>query len=188
MDPLSITASSIAVLGVITGAGKGINKLIALRQAPANLQNLSNDIEAFRGVLLMTQMSIRRISHTKEYHDCEEALTVLLLAMQKSVLDLETKINNQLVRRDGGFDQNGFPKVAKVEWLRSGGQIKKMRQKIRDARGNLETGLAAMNLQIRYVRGKWIRNHCQLHSSCRRAVHSTRSPLRSIVHTPQSNL
>ncbi|RMY70130.1 hypothetical protein D0863_06001 [Hortaea werneckii] len=46
MDPLSITASCIAILGASTATGKALHKLIALRKAPEDLQQLFNEREA----------------------------------------------------------------------------------------------------------------------------------------------
>jgi hypothetical protein len=57
MDPLSIAASSIAVLGAVTSTGKGIGKLVSLRNAPIELQALSNEAEAFRSILVIVQSS-----------------------------------------------------------------------------------------------------------------------------------
>ena len=49
MDPLSITASVIAILQIAGTSGQVINKLLALRDAPEQLQQLWNEAESLRG-------------------------------------------------------------------------------------------------------------------------------------------
>ena len=53
MDPLSITASVIAVLGAASTSGAAIRKLVALRKAPEELDALLNEGEALRSLLLI---------------------------------------------------------------------------------------------------------------------------------------
>jgi hypothetical protein len=148
MDPLSITASSIAILGAITGTGKGIGKLVSLRHAPAELQALSNEVEAFRSLLVIVQSSIRHFQGSEAYEECGEALCGLLAEAKEAALELQSKIEYQL-RRGVEVDQHGFPKVSRMTWLRSAGKIEDLRVKIRNARGNLSTGLQAINVHIR---------------------------------------
>ena len=148
MDPLSITASSIAVLSAISGTSKGIGKLTSLRRAPIELQSLSNEIEALRCLLSIVHTALRRFQGTLAYQGSGDALCTLLAPVQDSVLELQSKIEYQLKRSDE-LDKNGLPKVSRTAWLRSNGEIQRLREKIRDARANLLTGLATVNLQIR---------------------------------------
>lgn len=48
MDPLSITASVIALLQITRTSGNALNKLLSLRDAPQQLQQLWNEAEALR--------------------------------------------------------------------------------------------------------------------------------------------
>lgn len=64
MDPLSITASAIAVLGALTASGKGLNKLLSLPKAPEQLQTLSNELESFRGLLVTVQTVLLNLKGT----------------------------------------------------------------------------------------------------------------------------
>ena len=50
-DPLSITASIIAVVGAAEGVGKTINKIRSFREAPNELLSLINEISDLRIVL-----------------------------------------------------------------------------------------------------------------------------------------
>ena len=49
MDPLSATASIIAILQIAGSSGQVLNKLLSLRNAPQQLQQLWNEAEALRG-------------------------------------------------------------------------------------------------------------------------------------------
>jgi hypothetical protein len=49
MDPLSITASVIAVLQIGGASEIALSKLLSLRDAPQQLQQLWNETEALRG-------------------------------------------------------------------------------------------------------------------------------------------
>lgn len=48
MDPLSIIASSIAVIGASSKLAKGLRKLLALPDAPQEIQTLFNDVSSLR--------------------------------------------------------------------------------------------------------------------------------------------
>jgi hypothetical protein len=148
MDPLSITASSIAILGTITGTSKGISKLVSLRDAPIELQALYNEVEAFRSLLVIIQSSLRHVQGSEAYEEYGQALCNLLTEAKQAVLELECTIEYQL-RRGVEVDQNGLPKVSRMTWMRSAGKIEELRMKIKNSRGNLSTGLQAISLHIR---------------------------------------
>ena len=147
MDPLSITASSIAVLGAVTSTSKGIGKLVSLRTAAVELQALSNEAEAFRSLLVIVQSSLRHIQGSDIYQEHGEALCNLLSNAKEAALELQCKIEYEL-KRGVEIDQNGLPKVSRTAWLRSSGEIEKLRQRINNARTNLSTGLQAIDLRL----------------------------------------
>ena len=144
MDPLSIAASSIAVLGAVTSTGKGIGKLVSLRDAPVELQALSNEAEAFRSLLVIVQSSIRHIQGSDAYEEFGEALCDLLSNAKRAALDLQSKIEYEL-KSGIEIDKNGLPKVSRTAWLGSSGEIEKLRQRINTARSDLSTGLQAIH-------------------------------------------
>lgn len=147
MDPLSITASSIAILGAISGTGKGISKLVSLRDAPIELQALYNEAEAFRSLLVIIQSSLRHVEGSRAYAEYGEALISLLEQAKEAVLELDSTIEYQL-RRGIEVDQDGLPKVSRMMWMRSAGKIEDLRTRIRNSRDNLSTGIQALNLDI----------------------------------------
>ena len=149
MDPLSITASAIAVLQAVSGTGKGISKLMTLRNAPLELQALYNEIEALRSLLVIVQSSIRQVQQSDAYEDLREPLCHLLTRTKAAVLDLETTVEYEL-RHGVEMDKNGLPRVSRTAWLRKSSKLEKLRAKIQDTRDNLSVGLQAINIHMRY--------------------------------------
>ena len=143
-DPLSIVASSIAILGALTTSGKGISKLISLRHAPEELQDLSNEVESLRLILEHIRLALLNIHGSQLYRDYEGAMTSLLQDMRRAVDDLESLIVCQLQR----VDKDGTISLSKREWLQASSKIEKKKQRISKARSKLGTMMDAMNLQL----------------------------------------
>ena len=148
MDPLSITASAIAVLSAVTGAGRGLNRIVDLRKAPAEIQALYNEVEALRSLLSVTQNALLDIRDTELYRQLHEPLEVLLRPVEALAIELEQLLEFRLKRQES-ISPNAAMKVDYVEWLKADKAIARIRQDIRDARGNLEAGLTAANISIR---------------------------------------
>jgi len=138
MDPLSIIASIITVLTVTT---QGLHKLIDLREAPAWLQALSNELEVLRALITTLQISIQDFSA-----DSQAIIFKLLEPVRSAVLTLEQLIQYQLIHPDK-VDKHGQPKMSKSGWLMASSKAEEMRQQIAHARGNLQVGLSACNLK-----------------------------------------
>lgn len=66
MDPLSLTASIITLLGAGGAVGKGIRKLIALRHAPKTLLLLEDEILYMQQVVTLSQDLFRQHLETIE--------------------------------------------------------------------------------------------------------------------------
>lgn len=145
MDPLSITASCIAILGASTATGKTLSKLTALRNAPGDLQQLFNEREASRALLVVIQSTLHRMQDTAVYRDNREALEQLLIRFRDEIGSLDALLEYQLTQPEA--NSNGLPEVRKVQWMKAGPKIRDIKQKIRDARSGLESAFVALNLQ-----------------------------------------
>lgn len=146
MDPLSITAGALAVLGALTATGKGTNRLLSLRKAPAELLALSNEAEALRRLLLIVQTTLRPINGTPTYNKSSGLLVPLLDRAQDAVLELQTMVEFDL-KRSEELGPHRLPKVSWIKWMTAGPAMERLKQTIRDARDNLDAGLAALHLQ-----------------------------------------
>ncbi|RMZ13503.1 hypothetical protein D0860_02484 [Hortaea werneckii] len=143
MDPLSITASCIAILGASTATGKALNKLIALRKAPEDLQQLFNEREASRALLVVIQSALHKIKGTAVYRDNREALEQLLIRFRDEIGSLDELLEYQLTQPEA--NSNGLPEIRKLQWLKAGQKIRDIKQKIRDTRSGLKSAFDALN-------------------------------------------
>lgn len=152
MDPLSITASCIAITGALAASGKTLRKAIALRHASADLQDLANEIESLRGIVTIVQASLLHIHGSQLYADHGEVVAELLESTRRPVVELRALIELRATRPPEG----DVPRVSKVEWLRSGPEIERLRRRIGEARSNLSIAIGALNLQLG---GRFVRQH-----------------------------
>ncbi|OTA40007.1 hypothetical protein BTJ68_00202 [Hortaea werneckii EXF-2000] len=145
MDPLSITASCIAILEASTATGKALNKLIALRKAPEDLQQLFNEREASRALLVVVRSTLLKIQGTAVYRDNREALEQLLTRFRNEIGSLDALLEYQLTQPEA--NSNGLAEVRKLQWMKAGPKIRDIKQRIRDARSGLKSAFDALNLQ-----------------------------------------
>lgn len=116
MDPLSIAGSVVAILGVAGSSGQFLNKLLSLRGAPVQLQQMWNEAEALRSeswpdlfqppllwcreedltsataLLLETQRSLHRRRESDGYIEVEASITPVLQTVRAHVLEFEQLI------------------------------------------------------------------------------------------------
>lgn len=98
MDPLSITASCLAVLGALTTSSKGVKKLIDLQHAGDEFLELRNEAESLRGVIGLFREALLEIHDTSAYRDNRELLSALLESAHRTVLDLQAVIEYRYVK------------------------------------------------------------------------------------------
>lgn len=137
MDPLSVTAGIIAILGAGGVVGKQVKSLIALESAPAELLILNNEISDLQDVLNDVQDLLRRQS---DDHGATVplALTKALQQSRETVLALEKLIAYDLTVIDS---RSKVPRVDKSRWLRA---VKKLETyKSRIHRNRIEVSAAS---------------------------------------------
>lgn len=80
MDPLSIIASSIAILQFTGATGKVLQHLLTLRDAPQQLQQLWNESEALKALLLETERYLTRKRNRpgEDHASIERSITPVL--------------------------------------------------------------------------------------------------------------
>lgn len=147
MDPLSITASSIAVLGALTTSGKGLSKLISLRHALEELHDLENEVEGLRLLLSQVRLGLLSIHGSQVYQDNEEVLTKMLADVHRPVEDFQALVEYQLQQIDIDSDSTS-PRLRKGQWLRADSKIERHRRRIRDARENLIAVIGSLGIQL----------------------------------------
>ena len=112
-DPLSITASIIAVVGAAEGVTKTLAKFKSIRNAPDELLALINEVSDLKLVFsdIQNHIVIQRaqIPQTKEQN-----ISTLVKRAKDKLLELDQLIQYRLVKPES--DQI---KVSRREWLRA---------------------------------------------------------------------
>ncbi|KAK5137539.1 hypothetical protein LTR08_008519 [Meristemomyces frigidus] len=95
-------------------------------------------------LLLARQVGVKRIVVFVNKVDAIEDKEMLEL-VEMDVKALDALLEYRL-RRSEELDKDGRPKVDKSEWLTASSEIERLKQNIRDARSNLDTGFAGLHL------------------------------------------
>ncbi|KAH6988896.1 hypothetical protein BKA56DRAFT_246465 [Ilyonectria sp. MPI-CAGE-AT-0026] len=141
MDPLSITASVLAVLGAVGQTAKALKKLWGLKDAPEELASLVNEVSNWRMVLLMMHDSLERIGTTEE-ESTGEVLTAIRDILQQSqdvLQELDTVVSEVLLCGTKKID------MSRLSYLRYHGRLVKLQDKLRDLRQHLTLALTTLN-------------------------------------------
>ncbi|KAI0415282.1 ankyrin [Xylaria grammica] len=125
MDPLSLTASVITVVGVADAAGRGLKKLIALRGASDAILALNNEISDLRLTLESLILSFRR------------SVSPSIDTTRKKLIALEQLVQSRLKKPNGSPDRFG--------WLKYEEKIQKLQKDFRHLRLNLGTVLGIIS-------------------------------------------
>ena len=142
-DPLSITASIIAVVGAAEGVGKTIKKIRNFREAPNELLFLINEISDLRIVLGDIKGNlIQNASSIHLQEEQSEHLSTLLNRAKEQLLQLDELVQYRLVRSDSTSQQ---VKISRREWARSTCTVKKYQKSLRNARLNIIAYMTVIN-------------------------------------------
>ena len=131
MEPLSLTAGIIAVLGMTGNVGKGLYKLRQLRKAPEILLQLNNEITDL-------YLLIRAIDDLYREHNGstrvpqQEVVCAVFERTKSAVLELEKVIAYRLTK-----ETNRGTDIDLVAWARASDKVNEMKESIRNVRSNL---------------------------------------------------
>ncbi|MCJ1236859.1 hypothetical protein MMC14_004841 [Varicellaria rhodocarpa] len=124
MDPLSIGASVLAVLGAAATAGRALEKLCRLRHAPDDL------------IALINEVSDMQVS-------CGNLNQIVNRASQK-ITELNNLIYHDLVKNGTAQSYDITPKVSRKAFLRHTGKIKSLKIDLREVKLNLLFAVAML--------------------------------------------
>jgi hypothetical protein len=143
MDPLSIAASAITLLGAADAVGAGIQQLLSLRQAPSRLLSLQHELADFVIVLNFVQDAlVERSAESRIPHAEAAGVQSALQRGDRVVSALRDVFERKLTKSpqnetvDVHVRYRGFLKQQRFEQIGSA---------LRDARIALGTALAALN-------------------------------------------
>ena len=124
-DPLSVTASIIAVVGAADAVAKGLRRLKAAKDAPEGLQDLILEISQ----LEMVFNSVKSAVLSSGSPSIE--LATLIEEAGAKLLELRSLIEYTLTKA-GASD-----KVDRWQWLRKGNEVERLRNQLSTIRLNL---------------------------------------------------
>ena len=133
MDPLSVGASVIAVVGATGKVVKGIRRLKAMQDAPKELDDLLTDVSQFELVVQASQ----KVNGNKE-----SELAILLKTAQELVIEFESLIEYKLT------EPGTSNKVDRWQWIRSSKDVERLRVRLRDVTASL---MALVGVTTRYA-------------------------------------
>ena len=146
MDPLSITASCIAVVGAGASAVKGLKKLRDLKRVPDILLSIINEVADLTLVVQDIRSTFQIHQDLFSMNISQTSILVinqLLDRAQTTLLELEQVIHYRLLSPPKGGKEPIFSRSA---WLFEEQRVQRLQSKLRATRLDLATRFSAMNL------------------------------------------
>lgn len=134
MDPLSVTASILTVVGAASKVSKGLKLLKALREAPGELSNLLEEVERIEMILKCVEQSF--VASERAVPELERVID----AAKEKLLALDSLIQYSLTKADEKS------KVDYWQWLRKQGSADRMRQDLATLRLDLTALISVTSL------------------------------------------
>ncbi|KAF2996249.1 hypothetical protein E8E13_003882 [Curvularia kusanoi] len=142
MDPLSVTASILAIIGAAEKVTKGLQCLQELRNAQEDAQLCCNEISALKAVCY-------QIDHVQRQWDTKpqtqrpsdeifELLNASLIGARSSLLKFDVLLQYRIIRpSDSVAGSSPHQKVMRHRWFIEKKKIEKFRNEVRQARSDL---------------------------------------------------
>ena len=144
MDPISISASLVALIGAANTTVQGVRKLLRLRGAPVIILALNNEISDIQLLLNEANVLIQqaRSLHTEDV-DKSENQTAGLRSLSPTLGHIQQKLTslNAILER---FPTNGLNFANKVLWLRAETRVLKIHGELGSLKQSLSTALGLL--------------------------------------------
>ena len=141
-DPLSVTASIIAVVGAAEGVTKTLARIRDIRNAPEELLALINEVSDLRIILGDIQSYVQNDTRPLTLQDALQHLSILINRAKDKLLQLDELIQYRLTKPESVLDQI---KISRREWTRAKTTVDKFRQSLRDIRLNIVSQMIVIN-------------------------------------------
>ena len=131
MDPLSLTASLLAILGAGGVVAKGLDKIRGLKNTPNILLQLNNEVTDLHLLLRgVDELYHEHVDSTKTSQ--REIIYNTLIRAKEALLELEQLISYRWTKEtDRGTE------IDRTVWIRAQTKVKEMKDKIRGVRNDL---------------------------------------------------
>lgn len=142
MDPLSLTASILAIIGAGGSVGKCLKKLASLRHAKRDLILLQEDVSELQSLVGSVSDIVLEFEATTNKRS-DQSIGRALERTKSTLLELEKLIVYDLTTT---ADSNGETQIQPWAWVRAQGEVRTLRAHILERRLGLLTALSPMNL------------------------------------------
>lgn len=166
MDPLSVTASLLAVLAAARAAGRTLQHVSDLRHAPDQLLALTNEVSVFANpiqsnprtrtgthrrvkvtglqVVLRTASEVVE-SRIKKSQDCGSLGHIVQRAGQ-SISELNELIQHELIQNGAAQAPDSKPKASRTGFLRHRGKLRSLKVELQDIKLSLLIAVGTLTL------------------------------------------
>jgi hypothetical protein len=155
MDPLSITASAIAVGQALQAFGNLAIRIKDLKNAPSEVNALSNEILDIQVVLKEISLMAQDLQDAPE--DRIRDLAKSIKASQDKALEVDSLLRYEIIR-PGELDHDGRTSVSKFAWARKKAKAERMQRELRELRQDIILHLALINTWVAFLLTCW-QNH-----------------------------
>lgn len=138
-----MTASIVTLLGVVEALGIGLHKVISLKDVPAILLALNNEISELHILFHELDSVLHEHGRLKDARwvklSTEPGLASLPRSLEHAkakLQDLQDLLQNRIIDSKGNLDR--------IAWLREGKRVRKLQEELRAARLNITTALGIM--------------------------------------------
>ena len=147
MDPLSLTASIIAIVGVSAQSVKVLRRLISLGDAPLLASALNNELSDLRlNVLAVQELFTRHSSGSEDTALDQNAIISVVACLKRAntlVVELDCLLSPLLVLLSR--PDNAMPKKW-IAWMKVESRLKRFVQDLYNVRVALNTALGILDL------------------------------------------
>ncbi|KAL8947627.1 MAG: hypothetical protein Q9222_006114 [Ikaeria aurantiellina] len=144
MDPVSVAASVLTVLGAAATAARTLDQISALRHAPDHLIALVNEVSDLRVVLHNIRDAIQGRAHSSQ--ECGNLSYIVQRANQK-LSELNRLIYGSLLKSSNGcnsLNDDDTIKASRRAFLRHNGKIKSLKEEIQEIKMSLLVAMGTL--------------------------------------------
>ncbi|KAI0856242.1 ankyrin repeat-containing domain protein [Xylaria cubensis] len=145
MDPLSLTASIIAVITAAGQVTKGLRTLYELRHAPEEVLALADEVNEFQALTYLVQKATRNVSTSDLASEDQLILKRLLDSAKEPLEELDELIAVCIRKANTSNNESGvYSKISFKAWIRSRKSIGSLKERLLRAQRNISTALIAL--------------------------------------------
>jgi hypothetical protein len=146
MDPLSLTASVIAITQAASGLAAGVRALKTFNNGPAEFGELLDDLGTLEGMLELTRRSVEALQ-TLSHQNSARAFAVLQ-TLEQQLRQCTSQIEDltkRILADSKGMDKKGRHRISRTRWLREKDNMVKLRTKAQRLHLELSTCFSAVD-------------------------------------------